>query len=128
MGFECSLDDCGISCEFGCACASDAAGCECWCENVSLPPLTRLAVRDSPDPDAEIAFTATQMPLTRLAALFDDLFPGQILVPASRLDEKVTVEPIRGIRLGELVERLGLVPSQTPLRGKRSGAYGAGAD
>jgi hypothetical protein len=63
------------------------------------------------------------MPLVRLAELLDDLFPGQILVPASKLQEKVTLdEPLRGIRLGDLVERLGLVPVRTPLQGRAARA------
>jgi hypothetical protein len=119
MGFECQLGECGISCDFGCTCMSDAAGCECWCENVSLPPLTNLAVRQATDPDAQVDFTASGMPLVRLAELFDDLFPGQILIPTSKLQEKVTTDGVvRQIRLGDLVEHLGLVPARTPLQGR----------
>jgi hypothetical protein len=118
MGFDCQLDECGISCEFGCACMSDAAGCECWCENVSLPPLKNLSVRKTRDPEAYVDFTASGMPLTRLAELFDDLFPGQILIPASKLQDKVTTDGVvRQIRLGELIGHVGLVPVRTPLQG-----------
>jgi len=89
---ECQLDDCGISCEFGCSCMSDAAGCECWCENISLPPLKKLRVREARDPEAYVNFSASGMPLVRLAELFDDLFPGQILMPVSKMHEKVTTD------------------------------------
>jgi hypothetical protein len=117
---ECQLDDCGISCEFGCSCMSDAAGCECWCENISLPlSLKKLRVREARDPEAYVNFSASGMPLVRLAELFDDLFPGQILMPVSKMQEKVTTdEELRLIKLGDLVEYLGLVPVRTPLPGR----------
>jgi hypothetical protein len=119
VGFNCELDECGVSCEFGCTCMSDAAGCECWCENVSLPPLKKLSVRDTADPETYVNFTASEMPLAHLAELFDDLFPGQILIPVSRLHEKITIDKVvRQIKLGDLVEHLGLVPVSTPLRGR----------
>lgn len=119
MGFECAVGDCGISCEFGCACMSDAAGCECWCENVSKPPLTKLAIRQAPDPEAYVDFSASGMPLVRLAELFDDLFPGQILIPVGRLHDTVTTDgPLGRIRLGDLVEFVGLIPAARPLRGR----------
>jgi len=54
---------------------SDAAGCECWCENISLPlSLKKLRVREASDPEAYVNFSASGMPLVRLAELFDDLF------------------------------------------------------
>jgi hypothetical protein len=117
---ECQLDDCGISCEFGCSCMSDAAGCECWCENISLPlSLKKLRVREAKDPEAYVNFSASGMPLVRLAELFDDLFPGQILMPVSKMQEKVTTDgELRQIKLGDLVEYLGLVPVRTPLPGR----------
>ena len=116
---KCQMDECGISCEFGCSCMSDAAGCECWCENISLPPLTKLSVRDRTDPEAYVNFTASGMPLVRLAELFDDLFPGQIMIPISKLHEKVTTDDVvRQIKLGDLVGYLGLVPVRTPLQGR----------
>jgi hypothetical protein len=117
MAVECGVDDCGISCEFGCACMSDAAGCECWCENVSLPPLAKLKVRAARDPETYVDFTASEMPLTRLAEMFDDLFPGQILIPARKLNETVTTDgALRRIKLADLVEHVGLVPRSRPLR------------
>jgi len=67
---------------------SDAAGCECWCENISLPPLKKLRVREARDPEAYVNFSASGMPLVRLAELFDDLFPGQILMPVSKMQER----------------------------------------
>ena len=64
-------------------------------------------------------FSASGMPLVRLAELFDDLFPGQILMPVSKMQEKVTTdEELRQIKLGDLGEYLGLVPVRTPLPGR----------
>ena len=110
---ECQLDDCGISCEFGCSCMSDAAGCACWCENISRPlSLKKLRVREAGDPGAYVNFSASGMPLVRLAELFDDLFPGQILMPVSKVQEKVTTdEELRQIKLGDLGAYLGLCRS-----------------
>jgi len=100
---ECQLDDCGISCEFGCSCMSDAAGCECWCENISLPPLKKLRVREARDPEVYVNFSASGMPLVRLVELFDDFFPGQIPMPVSKMQEKVnTDEELRQIMLGKI--------------------------
>jgi hypothetical protein len=105
----------------------DAAGCECWCENVSLPPLTKLRVRNNPDPGTYVNFTASGMPLVRLAELFDDLFPGQILIPAAKLQDKITTgEVVRQIKLGDLVEQLGLVPVRKPLQGRTVSPADAG--
>jgi hypothetical protein len=37
---------------------------ECWCENVSLPPLAKLKLRAARDPEAYVDFTASEMPST----------------------------------------------------------------
>jgi hypothetical protein len=55
------------------------------------------------DPEAYVNFSASGMPLVRLAELFDDLFPGQILMPVSKMQEKVnTDEELRQIMLGKI--------------------------
>src|SRR5258708_32007807 len=70
------------------------------------------------DPEAYVNFSASGMPLVRLVELFDDFFPGQILMPVSKMQEKVTTdEELRQIMLGDLGEYLGLVPVRTPLPG-----------
>jgi len=70
-----------------------------------------------------VNFSASGMPLVRLAELFDDLFPGQILMPVSKMHEKVTTdEELRQIKLGDLVEYLGLVPVRRPLQGRATPA------
>src|SRR5712672_280397 len=74
--------------------------------------LKRLRVREAGDPGAYVNFSASGMPLVRLAELFDDLFPGQILMPVSKVQEKVTTdEGLRQIKLGDLGAYLGLCRS-----------------
>src|ERR671919_303738 len=119
MGFECELDDCGISCEFGCACMSYVGGCECWCENVSLPAFRRPRGMERADPEMYVDFTASGMPIVRLAELFDFLFPGQIMIPASNGRAQITTgETLRQIKLSDLIEHVGLVTTRKPLVGR----------
>jgi hypothetical protein len=54
---------------------------------------------------AYVDFTASEMPLTRLAKMFDDLFPDQILIPARRLNETVTNSPTCSTRSASLILR-----------------------
>jgi hypothetical protein len=71
-----------------------------------------------------VNFTATEMPLTRLAELFEFLFPGQILIPASKASAKITTgEAIRQIKLGDLIEHVGLVSAKKPLVGRALADY-----
>jgi hypothetical protein len=79
---------------------------------------------DRAEPDLVVNFVATNMPLSRLGRLFDLLFPEQILIPASRIDELVTTDgPITSVKLGDLIERIGLIPSQKPLVGRELSNY-----
>jgi hypothetical protein len=64
-------------------------------------------------------FTASEMPIARLAEWFEMLFPGQILVPASKLGGTYTTDgPIRDVKLGDLIEKIGFVPIKKPLAGR----------
>jgi hypothetical protein len=66
------------------------------------------------------------MPLIRLAEWFDLLFPGQIMIPASRAREHITTGKIlEKMKLGELIEHLGLV-SLKPLVGRTLADYKPG--
>lgn len=117
MAVECGVDDCGISCELdahACRMSPDASA---GARTSHCPPLAKLKVRAARDPEAYVNFTASEMPLTRLAETFDDLFPGQILIPAGKLNETVTTDgALRRIKLADLVEHVGLVPRSRPLR------------
>jgi hypothetical protein len=82
---------------------------------------------NNPDPEKYMNFTASGMPLVRLAELFDYLFPGQILIPAAKLQDRITTgEVVRQVKLGDLVEQLGLVPVRKPLQGRTVSPADAG--
>lgn len=119
---KCELGECGISCEFGCSCMEWIGGhCECECENVSLfeKPVDGVV-----DPEAYVNFTATEMPLVRLAAWFEFLFPGQILIPASKAETEVTTDGVvKEIKLGDLIKHVGLATARKPLVGRDFAKY-----
>jgi hypothetical protein len=67
------------------------------------------------------------MPLIRLAEWFDLLFPGRILIPASKARENVTTDKVlEQMKLGDLIERLGLMPIKKPLVGRSLADYKPG--
>ena len=124
---ECSLDECGITCTSGCACMSAFDDCECWCEETALLEFKWLGGKDRADPEMIVNFTATEMPITRLAESFELLFPGQILIPASKAGARITTgNAIRQIKLGDLIEQIGLVPAKKPLVGRALADYKPG--
>lgn len=72
------------------------------------------------DPEMYVSFTASGMPITRLAELFDYLFPGQIMIPASKARTQVTTgKTLKQIKLNDLVEHVGLVATEMPLVGRQ---------
>jgi hypothetical protein len=74
---------------------------------------------DRTSPEMTVSFTATNMPVATLAELFEFLFPGQIMVPASRVRALFTTkEPIRDVQLGDLVDQIGLLTAKKPLEGR----------
>jgi hypothetical protein len=106
---QCELDGCSISCQFGCSCVS-AFGCECECENQTLPAFKWLQGMERADPEMIVNFTATEMPIIRLAEWFDLLFPDQIVIPAAKARTQITTDKaIRQIKLSDLIEQIGLV-------------------
>ncbi|WP_232698604.1 hypothetical protein [Brevibacillus daliensis] len=80
---ECRGPGCYIACPNGCGCIgySDGAWCECFCNEAPFKIPTKF---DQADPEKNVDFCAKDMPLTYLASYFDFLFPGQILIPASK--------------------------------------------
>jgi hypothetical protein len=115
---KCEIGECGISCIGGCYCmdVGKGGGCECWCDPVMR--FTKPRGFDRADPELVVDFVATDMPLARLAAHFDFLFPDQILIPASQVHKHVSTEKIQQIKLGDLIEKLELVPTNRPLIGR----------
>jgi hypothetical protein len=119
----CELDGCSISCQFGCSCVS-AFGCECECEDQILPAFKWLQGMERADPEMIVNFTATEMPVIRLAEWFDLLFPAQIAIPAAKARAQITTDKaIRQIKLGDLIEQIGLVVLKKPLLGRALADY-----
>jgi hypothetical protein len=115
---DCEIANCGICCPGGCFCMDTGiGGCECWCDAVMRFTKPR-GIEGAVDPEMYVDFTATDMSLARLAAWFDFLFPSQILIPASSVYKQVTTGKLQQIKIGELVEKIGLVPVKKPLVGR----------
>jgi len=71
------------------------------------------------DPELLVDFTASGMSLVSLAEWFDWLFPGQIMIPASKTRARFSTDGVvKQIKLGDLVEHVGLVRSANPLVGR----------
>ncbi|OJD97650.1 hypothetical protein A9487_25995 [Bacillus cereus] len=122
---ECQIfgEVCGISCPGACHCMYAGAGCECWCEPWSDPGVGPQVPKGMNKSDPEImieAYVCNQMPLSSLGYFFDNLFPGQILIPASKFETQVTTK-VENIKLGDLIEELGLVVVKKPLVGRDLG-------
>src|SRR5262245_46302301 len=119
----CELDGCSISCHVGCSCVS-AFGCECECEDETLPAFKWLHGMERAEPEMIVNFTATEMPIIRLAEWFDLLFPAQIAIPAGKARAQITTDKaIRQIKLGDLIEQIGLVVLKKPLLGRALADY-----
>lgn len=115
---DCEIGECGICCPGACYCMdAGIGGCECWCDPVMRFTKPR-GIDGVVDPEMPVDFVATDMPLVRLAAWFDFLFPGQILIPASKAHKQVTTEKLKQIKLGDLIEQVGLVALKKPLAGR----------
>jgi hypothetical protein len=73
--------------------------------------------RYAADPEALIDVQASDVPLLRIAEWFEDLFPQQILIPASQIGDRVTTTAT-GIKVGDFIKNIGLIPKSEPLRGR----------
>lgn len=113
---------CGICCDGACACmvAGSLEDCYCWCNPWSLGDTVPKGMNKS-DPEIMIkSFGCAEYPLSNLGVFFNYLFPEQILLPASRVDTLVTTQ-LENIKLGDLIEELGLVTAKKPLVGRDLG-------
>lgn len=114
----CSAGDCLVICPHGCGCIStpDYPWCDCFCSNY-LAPFKIPTAFDQADPEMIVDFSAKNMPLTFLASYFEFLFPDQILIPASKSHKQIT-KKFKQVKLGDLIEKIGLVPAKKPLVGR----------
>lgn len=114
---ECEIATCGISCPGACYCMdAGIGGCECWCDGDHF--TKPRGIEGILSADMMVEFSATDMPLGRLAVWFDFLFPGQILVPASKMNKQITTGKMGKMKIGDVVETLGLVAIKKPLVGR----------
>ena len=95
-------------------------------ENQTLPAFIssdafrlRLKGVKKANPELLVDFTASDMSLVSLAEWLEWLFPAQIMLPASKLRATFSTDGVvEQIKLGDLVEYVGLVKSATPLVGR----------
>ncbi len=93
---------------------------------MTLPAFTsgdafrlRLKGVKKADPEILVDFTASNMSLFSLAEWFEWLFPEQIMIPASKIRATFSTDGVvEQIKLGDLVEYVGLVRGATPLVGR----------
>ncbi|MDK8181727.1 hypothetical protein [Paenibacillus sp. UMB4589-SE434] len=119
---KCDGRTCGISCEGACTCmivGDEHTDCECWCHPWSSPPVPRGMNKSDPEKMIKF-FVCDEMPLSSLGYFFDNLFPEQILIPASKVNTQVTTQ-LENIKIGDLIEELGLVVVKKPLVGRDLG-------
>jgi hypothetical protein len=119
---KCDGGICGISCPGACYCMIVQNLCDCWCEPWSGSDVPNVPKgMDKSDPEIMVeSFVCDEMPLSNLGAFFDNLFPEQILIPVSKVDTLVTID-LKNIKLGDLIEELGLVTAKKPLVGRDLG-------
>lgn len=119
---NCGAGACGICCPGPCNCVeitditinpgggepqandSTTVGCECWCSGGPIPQdfLSKITQ------DSRISYHAEGMPLGEIGAIFACAFPGEIFVPAEKVNSPVTVN-LKNMNIDELFGRIGLV-------------------
>jgi hypothetical protein len=116
---KCQAGDCGISCEGECICfasTENPSDCDCSCDG---PILVAIALRNyAAYPNALIDVHAVDMPLIRVAEWFEDLFPEQILVPASKVHTRININ-VKATKVADFIKDIGLVPRSEPLVGRQ---------
>jgi hypothetical protein len=108
---------CKIVCDGGCGCVysyeADACTCECFDSNVGGGNLS-LSL------GSKIDVTVKGLPLGQLAARFDRLLAREVLVPASRTRQKVSLN-LKRVSFATALKALGL-QTRTPKRTRRKRA------
>lgn len=125
---SCQAGECGISCVSGspaCLCWSHPDTGQCGC-NCDAPPhlLNKYYIRGKAirgkanpflkmqriikaDPQARINVCIRSMPITQLAQSLDKVLPNKILVPADRVNKKVTLR-LKNKTLRQIISTTGL--------------------
>ncbi len=108
---------CRIVCDGGCGCVysyeEDACTCECFDSNVGGGNLS-LSL------GSKIDVTVKGLPLAQLAARFDRLLAREVLVPASRTRQRVSLQ-LKRVSFATALKALGL-QTRAPKRSRRKRA------
>ena len=107
---------CKIVCEGGCGCVysyeEDACTCECFDSNVGGGNLS-LGL------GSKIDVSVKRLPLGQLAARFDKLLAREVLVPASRTRQKVSLN-LKRVSFAAALRALGLQTRASRKQRKRA--------
>jgi hypothetical protein len=102
---NCTCDNiCPGSPDCTCIWYEHLAACVCSCAPTSVVE----ELDEKVDLYARIHVTARDMPLWRLAQQLSSTCDAELLVPAGRIDEKVSLAP-QWLTMGALIEKVGLV-------------------
>jgi hypothetical protein len=108
---------CRIVCDGGCGCVysyeEDACTCECFDSNVGGGNLS-LSL------GSKIDVSVKGLPLAQVAARFDKLLAREVLVPASRTRQKVSLN-LKRVSFATALKALGL-QTRTPKKTRRKRA------
>ena len=97
-------NDCTVSCPGGCGCiyVPSEESCHCTCFK-DVHAGSGLALNSA----TLVNIAVSDLPLGRVGLLLDGLLAREVLVPATRTEEKVRLK-LERVRLSHVVERLGL--------------------
>jgi len=126
---NCRAGACSAECRRGCGCWStgdthEDCGCKCYGRSsITVKGGVKIAFKtwkpkNKPTPETRYDFCINSLPITGLAELLDKFLPNKILVPANRLNKKVTLS-LKNNTLRQIIRASGLVlstPAEEPVK------------
>jgi hypothetical protein len=128
---KCQAGACGADCAGGRGCGCWATGdthedCGCKCygrSSITVKGGVKIAFKTwnpkiKPTPETKYDFCTNSLPITGLAELLDKFLPNKILVPANKLNKKVTLS-LKNNTLRQIISASGLVlstPAKKPVK------------
>ena len=122
----CEADCPGRGC--GCWSSSDPKDCNCTCYRNGKSSITgfggvniafkRWKPKNKPTPQTRYNICIRGLPITGLAELLDKFLPNKILVPAKRVNKKVSLN-LKNNTLRQIINRSGLIlsiPAEGPVK------------
>jgi hypothetical protein len=126
------INGCGVSCIGSCLCwgtpiildsQAPTHNCGCTCgdpgdkpaKGGKKIPFMKFKRMIKENPQTRFNICARDASITFLAQSFDKVLPNRILVPANRLNKKVTLS-LKNNTLGQIISASGLVLSQKPFK------------